>query len=344
MKKVYQLPKWKRHSYRRSFRELAKLQEKEAQQHAENLARERARPKKSYAPLTASKKGHRRVIPVPEVFSLLKNVDEMLVFYQQVYSCASARKGVFLEMSSIKEITVDAILYTISFFDHLKNSLRFTNFGGNFPRNASISQILLQSSFFNYMSTNTWYNPDTSNILSVKSGQLVRGTVAKQVIDFSKAQLGRIGDVSTRSMYATLIECMVNTSHHAYAKRASQWKWWLMALPAQDGKKVHFAFLDNGRGIPATVRVNFKERLSQIIANTSMDSELIHSALKGEYRTRMKNRWRGKGLPKIYSYSQRNLIENLQIISNHGYVDCKAKQNTELQDKFHGTLIYWEFV
>ncbi len=344
MKKVYQSPQWKQHSRRRSERELIKLQEKEAEEHALNVARERSKAPMRPVPVTYAKKGHRVVIPVPEVFSLLKNVDEMLVFYEEIYSCAKRRKGIFLEMSSIKELTVDAILYTISVFDHLKHSLRFTNIGGNFPTKDSIHQILLQSTFFNYVSINTWYNPNTSNILSVKSGQLVKGTVAKKVIDFSKAQLGRVGDASTRSMYATLIECMVNTSHHAYAKKSAKWKWWLMALPSQDKKKVHFAFLDNGRGIPATVRVNFRERLAQLYPSASMDSKLIHSALKGEFRTRTKHKWRGKGLPKIYNYSEKNLIENLQIISNHGFVDCRTNQHTELQDKFHGTLLYWEFV
>jgi hypothetical protein len=137
---------------------------------------------------------------------------------------------------------------------------------------------------------------------------------------------------------------MVNTGHHAYEKRFVNWKWWLMALPTTDKKRVHFAFLDNGRGIPTTVRKNFAERVSYLFGDRTMDSELIFSALEGKYRSRMKNRWRGKGLPKIFSYSSKDIIENLQIVSNHGYVDCQRNQLKELSDKFHGTLLYWEFV
>jgi hypothetical protein len=222
--------------------------------------------------------------------------------------------------------------------------LHFTKFGGNFPDDEYTRQVLLQSSFFNYVKANFKFDPDDSDILSVKSGQLVRGRVAKEVIDFSKAQLGKTSDASTRSMYATLIECMVNTGHHAYEKRFVNWKWWLMALPTTDKKRVHFAFLDNGRGIPTTVRKNFAERVSYLFGDRTMDSELIFSALEGKYRSRMKNRWRGKGLPKIFSYSSKDIIENLQIVSNHGYVDCQRNQLKELSDKFHGTLLYWEFV
>jgi hypothetical protein len=326
------------------MRELLKRQEQEALQHALNKGMAKRMEPPQYTGVAYIRKEHKYEIPVPEVFSLVTNVDEMLMFYKTIYAYAQEKKGIFLDMSKIRQISVDAILYTISVFDHLEKSLHFTKFGGNFPNDEYTHQVLLQSSFFNYVKANFKFDPDDSDILSVKSGQLVRGKVAQQVINFGKAQLGRVGDASTRSMYATLIECMVNTGHHAYEKRLPNWKWWLMALPDRDKRKVHFAFLDNGRGIPVTVRKNFRERVLQLFGNTAMDSRLIQSTLEGEYRTRIKNKWRGKGLPKIYSYSKNKLIENLRIISNHGYVECDNDQSMELRDKFHGTLLYWEFV
>jgi hypothetical protein len=124
MKKLYQLPKWKKHSRRRSMRELLKKQEQEALQHALNKAKAKTKEPPPYTGVTYIRKEHKFKIPVPEVFSLVKNVDEMLMFYKTIYAYAREKKGIFLEMSNIKQISVDAILYTISVFDHLVSRLR----------------------------------------------------------------------------------------------------------------------------------------------------------------------------------------------------------------------------
>jgi hypothetical protein len=195
-----------------------------------------------------------------------------------------------------------------------------------------------------YVHANFSFNPDNSKILSVKSGQFAKGSIAKQVIDFSKGILNQSKTSQSRSIYGTIIECMVNTKHHAYHDLNHNWKWWLMALPNEKNDRIQFAFLDNGAGIPTTVKKKFSERVNRLFGNNSSDCKLIHSALQGEYRTRMKDKWRGKGLPKIYDHYNNKYIENLHIISNHGYVDCKNDVIKELNEKFHGTLLSWDFV
>lgn len=347
MKKVYQLPEWRRYSRHRSRRELQKRQERLARDHALNVSREKRRivQEPPHYDVSYRTKDHKIEIPVPEVFSILDNLDEMLLFYRAIYAYALQNKKIYIQMSRIKQISVDAILYTISVFEHLEKQMHFKSLSGNFPTDEYTRKVLIQSSFFNYVNANVHYvNPDNSEILSVKSDNLVRGKVAKQVIDFAKAQLGKDGDTGTKSMYATLIECMVNTGHHAYESEHSSRKWWLMALPTKDRKKIHFAILDNGKGIPTTVQKYFGEKVLSLLGNKPQDSDLILSALKGDYRTRMKDKWRGKGLPKIYSYSNRNLIENLRIVSNHGYVDCSSGLLKESHERFHGTLLSWQFV
>jgi len=56
------------------------------------------------------------------------------------------------------------------------------------------------------------------------------------------------------------------------------------------------------------------------------DNVLIRSALKGEFRTRTKEVFRGRGLPLIKQVSDNNIIDELKIVSNYGYVDCKNSQ------------------
>lgn len=54
--------------------------------------------------------------------------------------------------------------------------------------------------------------------------------------------------------------------------------------------------------------------------------------------------YRGKGLPKIYEYSKNRNIENLVVISRNGYVDVANGIVKDLNEKFYGTLLSWDFV
>ncbi|MGD1046398.1 MAG: hypothetical protein ABR936_13895 [Bacteroidota bacterium] len=347
MKKIFQSSQWKRHSRRISERELRHKQKIALYKKLRNrrlfvkYGKESVRIFRSVKP----QKQHNKIeINVPSSFSIVTNPEEMLEFYNAIYYYASKDQAIYLEMSDIMHISADAILYTISLFDHLEHKFRFGKLSGSFPKNERIKNVLLESSFFNYIHANFPYNPDNSKILSVKSGRNAEGKIAKQVMDFSTGILKQNKTSQSKSIYGTIIECMVNTKHHAYHDLDHKWKWWLMALPNEDNNKIQFAFLDNGAGIPTTVKKNFTEKVNRLFGSNSPDCNLIHSALLGHYRTRMKDKWRGKGLPKIYSYFNSNYIENLHIVSNHGYVDCKKDLVKEMNDKFHGTLLSWDFV
>jgi hypothetical protein len=348
MKKVFQSSKWKKHSRKVSERELYRKQKRHAFLKAKNIRFTQKHQKRNISTsikVTHQKHHNRFEVTVPTKFSIINNPNEMLEFYDTIYSYAKKNQAVYLEMSGIEYISADAILYTISIFDYLEHALRYQKLSGNFPKNERTKDLLLQSSFFNYVHANFWFNPDNSKILSVKSGNLAQGIIAKQVIDFSKSILNKRSSIQSKSIYGTIIECMVNTRHHAYRHMVDhQWKWWLMAMPNEKGDSIQFAFLDNGAGIPTTVRKNFAEKVTAMFGQNSKDSNLIQSALQGQYRTRMKDKWRGKGLPKIFEYFNDNYIDNLHIISNKGHVDCKNEVLDELNKKFHGTLLSWDFV
>lgn len=98
--------------------------------------------------------------------------------------------------------------------------------------------------------------------------------------------------------------------------------------------------------MPSTIRKNFHDIISEKFKNVignSNDSSLIMSALNGKFRTRTKQRYRGKGLPNIYkSYRDDKIIDKLKIISSMGYIDQGNERTIEY--KFHGTLYTWEFV
>ena len=139
---------------------------------------------------------------------------------------------------------------------------------------------------------------------------------------------------------------MSNTNNHAY-KFSGGWrnKWWIIAVYDKSRKVVTYTMLDNGAGIPGTVRLKLKEliRVKMIPRGDELDSDLIKSAFMGdEKRSRTWLSWRGKGLPSIYDSLKKKRIRNLLAISNRGYFNMENGQVTELKRKFYGTLLSWE--
>lgn len=140
------------------------------------------------------------------------------------------------------------------------------------------------------------------------------------------------------------------TLDHAYKQNSLVPKWYLIALNKPETGKVSFTFLDGGQGIPSTINIKHRERVKQLISKffydvpSIKDNALIYSALKGEFRTRTNEGYRGKGLPKIYQCVENKEIDNLIIISNKGYVNCSTGEQRELSSTFHGTLFSWDFM
>lgn len=272
----------------------------------------------------------------PEHFSITDNPEETLLFFDQVYNYLRQEYSVSLQLESVRKITSDAILYMLSLLDMFKNR-RGVRFMGNAPVDERCRHIFMESGFYEYVDSKYSPSRNVKDILAVRSENRVVGRIAQEVVEFAHDKVSPSTAVFVwRKVYTTILECMGNTREHAYTGREKyQTKWWLMALHDESKNRVTFAILDNGAGIPKTVKKKIMERF------WTADSDLILSALRGEFRTRMNELWRGKGLPKIFKTYEAGIIQNLAIISNKGYVNYGSNQFRDLKQKFFGTLVSW---
>lgn len=173
-------------------------------------------------------------------------------------------------------------------------------------------------------------------------GITVKPLIAKKVVVFARDCLG-LSKAETSPIYETIIELMKNTFQHAYdTEPGYSRRWWLLAVHLPESASVSFSFLDNGMGIPHTVRKKPLERLTSFI-HIDQDAELIASTLSGAFRTRTKQHYRGNGLPSILEHYQKGRIDSLKVLSNKGFVDCQNNNNENLNRRFRGTLICWDF-
>ena len=343
MKKLYQTTEWKEYSKKRASKELKRKRAKRSTSHGRKQVHLYVKPKKFG---DQWKKRKLQSLTAPSNFSIVDNTEEMLDFFSEYYRYVQEDKKVFFNMSQVTAMTEDAILYMLSQFSAARILRGHDYVSGNVPSDPTCAKLLMESGFYDHVAYSGARRPANGEIFKITTKNLVYGEIAKEVVDFTRNHIKSPNISSFRSIYPTLIECMANTRNHAYIDlTAPVSRWWLIAMSNAKATSVHFTFLDNGRGIPRTIKKNILEKFSGIWGGTS-DSELIASALKGEFRTKTSLKWRGKGLPRILSYVENRQISNLKVISNYGYVSCVGDDlvPTDLNGKFYGTLLSWDFI
>lgn len=324
MKKFYQTIKFKKFNSRRSSRKQRAISKKKKR----HIKHRRS---------TAHHKKRTHCYKVPDNFSIIHNCADTINFFIEVLDSINKSKPLQIDLSSVKEITPDAIIYLILVLEESKK--KQISIKGNVPEKQDAFLIFYQSGFYEYVNSNidTTEIPRNANILTIKSGTQVDGNEGAHIRNYLKERIPTMTTDHLTALYAILIECMSNTNEYA-SRESEKKKWWTMALYDEKSKKVFFAFADNGVGIPATVRKRF------IIDKFSSDADTIRRAVSGEYKiSGSREKTRNKGLPQIKSFYEQTLIANLVFVSNNGYYKV-GQMPEKLKKKFTGTMIAWEFL
>lgn len=281
----------------------------------------------------------------PEVFSFIDNPNETTRFFQRITSFITKRsnfgKDLFIDISQVKRLTIDALMYIIAVVTNLNRHFRSKyKFMGNFPQDSESRRLVRDSGFDKFV---TYYGSEpinrNSDNIQIVSGDKVDPQLAKRICDFVITK-GNVTRITTQFLYNMMIELMANVFAHAYSGSHTilYSRWYCFAEYDEKNNCIYFTFMDIGDGIPSTVRKRGLE-----VLGFKSDWAFVLSALKGELRSKTKAPYRGKGLPQIYSYCKNNLIDKMRIISNSADVLIE-KGNTESSDlscSLKGTLFYW---
>lgn len=206
--------------------------------------------------------------------------------------------------------------------------------------------MLRRAGFFQYVESKI-FSPIESEgkLLRINRGAEPNPEYAKKLCDFIHNRTNnKIDRIQTKRFYAMLIELMNNTRQHAFDDKSvmrhnsALHNWYSYAEDLDD--EIRFVFLDTGLGIPATIQRSFFEKIQSLTS----DAKLMASALRGAFRTKTGDRYRGKGIPEIYESAINHYISNLIIISGRGMCIIEEDGNILEEDfdmKFSGTLFSW---
>lgn len=348
MKLIYHKPSYLRYAARKARRILKRNRRKKTELRTYNIKQS----------LRLHRNRLQRLPPVsiriPDKFTISDNTTETLGFFQTLHDSIKEHRRVYLDMSDCRILGIDAVLYFFSLCDHMKLKGIRCSIKGNVPKNQKCLKLLMSTGFFQLVRSRMPQSAPDPNVLRIASGALINHNVAREVIDFSLKHLKQGFSAKSRAIYRILIEMMGNTREHAYIRQAETSKWHMLAIYEKETEAVRFAFLDGGQGVPTTIYKNHRERVMKLLDKIPMintitgvrtfDACLLESALRGEFRSKTKQGYRGKGMPEIYGLAENRNIASLKLVSGKGFFDCSSGQATGLDTKFEGTLYTWVFL
>lgn len=307
--------------------------------------------KSQYSKKQGSTKSKQFTVLAPEVFSIINNGEETVKMFNNIITfiekSKSTTKNIFIDFKNVIQITNDAIMYLLAILKNIRvKYCKLVHFSGNEPINEESRKIFRESGFLEYVKSNRKEFDSNNNKFKIQTGNKNEPTIVKEICDFTSHALD-INKKELKHLYDTISELMTNTFEHAYhTKLKIDWlkNWYVFA--ENFGDRVKYIFLDTGSGIPSTIYRSFGEKIKEALIPN--ESELVMSVLNGKFRTRTKEKFRGKGIPKIYSYYNQNKLQSLKLLSNKARCLLEKNKNniynssSDSSNKLYGTVYYWE--
>lgn len=296
---------------------------------------------------TAAQKQEARIkrkyqtVAAPSVFSIVNNPDEAMQFFANLELYAG-RYNITIDLSQVQTLTTDAIAALIATIRRLDVDMK-----GNLPNEADAQKMLLESGFFNYVSSTQSLPSTPRGSIEQKTNTLVAPVTAKKLVHFGTE--GIFGTSQrNRPSYSTLIECMANTKGHAAGRNNPNSRspkppetWWATVYADAGRKKICFTFVDTGVGIFRSIRIRVVRKIYDFFGGKD-DTDILRDMLDGKVPSSTTLSFRGKGLPYMNRLARTNRISSLVIVANDVYANVSSNKFTRLRNSFHGTLVYWE--
>jgi hypothetical protein len=331
-KKLYSTEKWK---------EYIKARQEAERRHA---SRHRRGPKftgtRAQKKQAQSRKRY-QTVRAPSVFSIVNNPDDAMQFFSTL-ELYSSKYNLELDLSQIQTLTTDAVAALIATIQRLDVGVK-----GNLPDDPDAQKMLLESGFFQYVSSTQPLPSTPRGSIEQKANTNVAPETAKNLVHFGTKGIFGTSQRNTAS-YSTLIECMANTKGHAAGRNNPNSRsqkppetWWATVYADAGRKKICFTFVDTGVGIFRSIRIRVVRKIYDFFGGKN-DTDILRDMLDGKVPSSTTLSFRGKGLPYMNRLARTNRISSLVIVANDVYGNVSANNFTKLKNSFHGTLVYWE--
>jgi hypothetical protein len=325
MKKLWKSRKWRRWQEKR--------RRKAAKQRRHRGRRRLGPARRAPRPVRVGRSGPVR-LAAPPAFSMVENTEETIRFLDRITFHLDRKDPVFIDLSGVTTMTIDAIVLLIS---KLKRGRRYA---GNFPANPSLRKRLEESGFMGHVHGDIQIAKEAHGALQRQGDKRADPRLADQLVSFVTAGIYGVPRWA-KPTQRTLVECMTNTRQHASGQSGAAQRWWLMGYYDEDAQKGLFAFVDQGVGISASLRLKFGNRFLRGVGLRD-NAQILRDVFAGKIGSRTQLPHRGLGLPDMKRNAESGGIRALRVICNDVYADVTMDEYRELPVHFRGTLVSFE--
>ncbi len=335
---------------KRKFR-MQFFNRKRARAIARNRRRRYRRLKRRKRTHVKTIKNRKEWVGFPATLDIVKSPKTAENLYLKLRETVIAKRSaiIFIDHSKLRRVTPESVLWLIATMDLFSAASPEAKFLAD-PASVhhSVREVLGQVGYLEHFAM-TW-QPQLlpgRDVLRYASATYTDASKASRVIEAFKSDPLFPGEID-KALGAAIIECMDNTSDHAFSKPLSRLalhrKWWLLGMRDTSHHEFCFVFYDQGLGLTNTLRFKKRDKILAAMGLRS-DAQLLRAALEGRFsRTRDENR--GRGLPRLKNLIDKSDEGELQIMSSTLHLRLKKgdaePQIQRLSVDFHGTLILWK--
>ena len=261
-------------------------------------------------------------------------------------------KSLYVDLRYMKEFTLaGVILLSNSVKEDAPRSLRRpTEIRGNLPHDEEVASNFLASGFFDSFRQKGLHLPPPKAAWTSANERKVVAEKAATLVDFAEAHVP-MDKAQRNAIWQNLVECMTNTHNHAKGTDAvrqshlanrtrKDHEEWIAGVMC-DGGVAHFAFVDQGVGICASVGAQgWLTRVRQSLIRYGPD-KLVRDAFEGKLGSSTRFRGRGLGLPRMAHDAQRGLLLDLRVRTGKVEGNVEAMIFRKTNEHLHGTILTW---
>ena len=264
----------------------------------------------------------------------------------------AGKKIVYVDLSSLKEFSLaGVILLSTSVKKSGANIFqKISGVRGNLPDDESVASDFLASGFFDDFKQKGLHLPPPRAKWTSEREKRVVAEKAAILVDFAQSQVP-MEKIQRNAIWQNLVECMTNTHNHAKGvevtgnlenntKNRRNQEEWIAGVMCDNGT-AHFAFVDQGVGICASVGAQIRLRLLRQTLLRYGPQNIVNDAFEGKLRSSTGSKGRGLGLPRMTRDAKRNLLENLHIRTGKVEGNIQDMNFCKLSENLQGTILTW---
>lgn len=274
----------------------------------------------------------------PSNFSFINNPEEVIKYFNSYSSFLKRWYIGDFDLSDVEYLTFDSVALLMTMIKD-PDYMQWSKAQWEPPRKEDLKNVFTSTNFLKYVNSNvkeweiaTW---DMFHHVNTKRVDIEIWSKLTDLITQKKKNY--------QWLYPILIECMMNTTDHAWIWRWNKiYNWWIIYDIDRITNIVKICFIDLWVWIFWSLKDWRMSTIWKIL--TWIKFHKLEALLKEEVpipsRTKKWERW--TGLPQIYEFSRRKEVTKSIIISNNAYWDLTNWEYRDLWTQFSGTFLYWE--